>query len=505
MGDLRLSEGRGRALASLVLLTAFGCRSGAPGFVPKTRQGAECIARCAAVAAVCRGGCPTPSITFDPAAGFWGNFAASAAGGTRSGLCRGMCAASEETCLKPCRSLDSLASPRGRRGRPTGPEARGWTEVRRFAGLHGVSTSTRAEVLRRFAERLSPEAPEQPEAIRLRDQLAALARAEQDCSAGQTPSACRDLGYHLVRGEFVAANAARALALFARACADGDGPACTATGVVLTDGSTIADDLVIAADAYETGCSLGDLDGCVRLGVAEIDGRGRTPDLMSGARRVATACRRGSGHGCYLAGRLSLEGRPGPSRPERAAAWYHEACRLRSAAGCHALGRLHASGQGVRRSAATAVELYRQACSDSHVDGCVDLARALATGVGVAPDPGESRRLYDWSCRVGHTVACAEARALPHGRRAGKTTMVPSAGDAPSCRPAIQDFIDGWFEGWEDETIVRLRSGQIWVQDDFTFEYVSKESPSVVVFESEDGCRMKVEGSSQAVRVERLR
>jgi hypothetical protein len=69
----------------------------------------------------------------------------------------------------------------------------------------------------------------------------------------------------------------------------------------------------------------------------------------------------------------------------------------------------------------------------------------------------------------------------------------------------VESQIDGDFEGWEGETIVKLVNGQIWQQVEFHYEYLYAFMPSVVIYPSAGGYKMKVEGSDQAVGVQRLR
>jgi len=70
---------------------------------------------------------------------------------------------------------------------------------------------------------------------------------------------------------------------------------------------------------------------------------------------------------------------------------------------------------------------------------------------------------------------------------------------------AIETEIDGEFNGWEGETIIKLMNGQIWQQKEYHYEYHYAYMPKVLVYRSGGGFKMKVDGTSQAVGVERLR
>lgn len=69
----------------------------------------------------------------------------------------------------------------------------------------------------------------------------------------------------------------------------------------------------------------------------------------------------------------------------------------------------------------------------------------------------------------------------------------------------IESQIDGEFEGWEGETIVKLMNGQIWIQTEYYYEYSYAYMPEVLIYQSGGGWNMKVEGVNKAVGVEQLR
>jgi len=90
-------------------------------------------------------------------------------------------------------------------------------------------------------------------------------------------------------------------------------------------------------------------------------------------------------------------------------------------------------------------------------------------------------------------------RMYQQGYRAGQIVNKPSQ---PS---VIETQVDGEFSGWEGETIVKLINGQIWQQTEYHYEYHYAYMPNVLVYPSGGGFKMKVEGTSQAIGVQRLR
>lgn len=76
---------------------------------------------------------------------------------------------------------------------------------------------------------------------------------------------------------------------------------------------------------------------------------------------------------------------------------------------------------------------------------------------------------------------------------------------ALSTSSVIESKIDGDFEGWEGETIVKLMNGQIWQQIRYHYEYHYAYMPDVLIYKSGVRWKMKVEGVREAVEVERLK
>ena len=65
----------------------------------------------------------------------------------------------------------------------------------------------------------------------------------------------------------------------------------------------------------------------------------------------------------------------------------------------------------------------------------------------------------------------------------------------------IESKVDGEFEGWEGETIVKLMNGQIWQQTEYYYHYRYSFRPDVLIYKGGSGWKMKVEGIDKAVRV----
>ena len=69
----------------------------------------------------------------------------------------------------------------------------------------------------------------------------------------------------------------------------------------------------------------------------------------------------------------------------------------------------------------------------------------------------------------------------------------------------IESKVDGEFNGWDGETIVKLANGQIWQQAEYTYRYRYRYRPDVLIYKSGSSYKMMVEGVDKAVRVKRLK
>lgn len=99
------------------------------------------------------------------------------------------------------------------------------------------------------------------------------------------------------------------------------------------------------------------------------------------------------------------------------------------------------------------------------------------------------------------TLLLNSAKALSRGAqpRSGKTNPATSGGGT------IESQVDGDFEGWEGETIVKLMNGQIWQQTEYYYHYHYAFMPKVTILKSGAGYKMIVDGVPKAIGVTRLK
>src|SRR5262249_36593061 len=90
------------------------------------------------------------------------------------------------------------------------------------------------------------------------------------------------------------------------------------------------------------------------------------------------------------------------------------------------------------------------------------------------------------------------AAGFNRGKEEGAKALIQSLTKTVPSGDVIESQIDGDFEGWEGETIVKLTNGQVWQQTDYYYEYTYDFMPEVLVYRSGFGYKMKVDGVDEA-------
>ncbi len=73
------------------------------------------------------------------------------------------------------------------------------------------------------------------------------------------------------------------------------------------------------------------------------------------------------------------------------------------------------------------------------------------------------------------------------------------------CSTPIETNIDGSFEGWDGDTVFKLRNGQIWKQSSYNYTYHYSYAPEVLIYSSGGTCKLKVDGVDGEISVDRLK
>lgn len=69
----------------------------------------------------------------------------------------------------------------------------------------------------------------------------------------------------------------------------------------------------------------------------------------------------------------------------------------------------------------------------------------------------------------------------------------------------VESYIEGNFEGWDGDTIFKLDNGQIWQQSSYAYTYHYAYHPKVIIYQTDGGYKMKVDGVDKTIYVIRLK
>jgi hypothetical protein len=69
----------------------------------------------------------------------------------------------------------------------------------------------------------------------------------------------------------------------------------------------------------------------------------------------------------------------------------------------------------------------------------------------------------------------------------------------------LEAQVDGDFNGWQAETIIKLMNGEVWQQTEYHYDYHYACMPKVLIYSSGGAYKMKMDGISRAIGVQRLR
>jgi uncharacterized protein len=192
------------------------------------------------------------------------------------------------------------------------------------------------------------------------------------CKAGNMGS-CVTLGYHLLQGNQVPKDEARALKLWEQVCKRNEGKGCGALNVHFAAKQDWRRALVYGA----AGCKAGDAGSCTNLGVQAFLGQGV------------------------------------PKSNEKALGLWLRACKLRDQTACSNAGVmvLHGLG-GATKDPGKARLLFERACTDATKEGCANLAETFELGLGGGKDLARALKLYIERCEAGEPSACIGAGQL---------------------------------------------------------------------------------------------
>lgn len=115
----------------------------------------------------------------------------------------------------------------------------------------------------------------------------------------------------------------------------------------------------------------------------------------------------------------------------------------------------------------------------------------------------EYEYLYEYYPSV---IICPDSQVLIiKNKKLNVSPLGGSYGGGNKNSNVIQTRVDGEFEGWEGETIVKLANGQIWQQTEYYYTYHYSYNPSVMIYKANGSYKIKVDGVEKSVGVTRLK
>ncbi|MEZ4221244.1 MAG: tetratricopeptide repeat protein [Polyangiaceae bacterium] len=213
------------------------------------------------------------------------------------------------------------------------------------------------------------------------------AECKAQCDKGHAGS-CGSLGHLLLDKDGKAA-----MALFDKACKDGDGPACAAQAREAYRGKAVSADPAVAKEAGGRACDLGIAEGCTVLGLLA-----KKDDAAAAQAAFGKACEGGDALGCAEAATLLSA-----TDATKALRLHERACHGGIAESCIPIANAYDAGApGVGKNPVLASILYRRACYSGSGLGCFHLGR-----LEFAQDKDSAKREFNMACMRNEKLGCA--------------------------------------------------------------------------------------------------
>lgn len=120
---------------------------------------------------------------------------------------------------------------------------------------------------------------------------------------------------------------------------------------------------------------------------------------------------------------------------------------------------------------------------------------------------GEVKNEYEYMYEYYPSViVCPDKNQLiVDGKKLNIELISVNNNDKEKMMTSVESQIDREFEGFEGETIIKLINGQIWQQSEDYYHYHYSYMPSVMIFKSDYGYKMQVDGIDKLVGVIKLK
>jgi hypothetical protein len=133
--------------------------------------------------------------------------------------------------------------------------------------------------------------------------------------------------------------------------------------------------------------------------------------------------------------------------------------------------------------------------------GVAVIESAIASAAQDTP-PLEQRLTKEEQAKRG-IASMSPERMFRQGHRAAQQGN--RSGGVVAGADVVETQVNGDFHGWTGATIIKLSNGQVWQQIEYHYEYHYAYMPKALIYPSGGGHKMRVDGTSKPIGVQRLR
>lgn len=191
-------------------------------------------------------------------------------------------------------------------------------------------------------------------------------------------------------------------------CNAKDAAACWTLGEALLKGQGVAANPAKAVTAFVRACDLGVAEGCyIAANRVDLDKKGDA----AGARALfIKGCEAGLGSSCLSSGIYTESGWGGAKDLPRALAFYERACTLRDGEACRYLGQIYAFGEpivGGEKSGPKTLDWSVKGCHAGDGPSCMSASWIYAGSMGMRVDYVAGERYARMGCSLDHADSCS--------------------------------------------------------------------------------------------------
>lgn len=157
-------------------------------------------------------------------------------------------------------------------------------------------------------------------------------------------------------------------------------------------------------------------------------------------------------------------------------------------------------------------EQFGEKYSNYYIQNVIENLESEHGDIAWGKKPSENNEYVDDYVEKGYAESILDSKVNSYTKQ---KTYIPvnihreddiykSSGNHRGTSNIIKAKIDGNFEGWSGESIIKLTDGEIWKQAEYYYQYLYSYMPNVTIADTLSGYKMKVDGINKEVLVEKL-